>query len=295
VGTLSVVVPIHNQEPLLLPIYDRLTAVLERIRRPYEIIFVDDDSTDNTFDLLSNLVETDSRLKIIRLARRFGDASALAAGFDEAQGTYVVAFGGTLQYDPEDIPSLLEKLNDGYDLVAGYRRPVASLARRTLNRWMAKAACAPLRDMDGTLHAYRASIIKSLPTMSDPQRLFFAMAHHQGAHIAEVPVAGHVGAFKPSITLAECLAVWLLLRTLTRPLRFLGTVGLTIALVGLLALPWFAIPGATLLLIGLLLIATGLLCELHARGNREQQGRRIYSVREIRTRREEKAAGAGGR
>src|SRR6201991_2381734 len=119
---LSVVVPIHNEEPSILPLYDRLTAVLERLRRPYEILFVDDASTDRSFDLLANLVETDPRLKVIRLRRNFGQTAALAAGFDEAQGNIIVSLDGDLQHAPEDIPALLAEIVKGYDRAGGWRK-----------------------------------------------------------------------------------------------------------------------------------------------------------------------------
>src|SRR5205807_3845856 len=119
---LSIVIPIHNEEPAILPLYDRLTAVLEDLRRPYEILFVDDASTDRSFDLLANLVETDSHLKVLRLRRNFGQTAALAAGFDEAQGDVIVSLDGDLQHDPEDIPLLLEKIDGGYDIASGWRK-----------------------------------------------------------------------------------------------------------------------------------------------------------------------------
>src|SRR5712675_1069494 len=102
---LSIVIPIHNEEPSILPLYDRLTAVLESVQKPYEIIVVDDASTDRSFDLLANLVETDPRLKVIRLRRNFGQTAALAAGFHEAQGDVVISLDGDLQHDPRDIPA----------------------------------------------------------------------------------------------------------------------------------------------------------------------------------------------
>src|ERR1700716_390880 len=119
---LSVVVPIHNEEPSILPLYDRLTGVLESIQKPYEIIVVDDASTDRSFDLLANLVETDSRLKVIRLRRNFGQTAALSAGFDEAQGSVVICLGGDLQHAPEDIPALLAKIDEGHDIASGWRK-----------------------------------------------------------------------------------------------------------------------------------------------------------------------------
>src|SRR5262249_2692928 len=114
--SLSVVIPIHNEEPSILPLYDRLTAVLEKIRLPYVILFVDDAPTDRSFALLSTLVEPDPRLKVIRLRRNFGQTAALAAGFDESQGSVVISLDGDLQHAPEDIPALLEKIDEGYDI-----------------------------------------------------------------------------------------------------------------------------------------------------------------------------------
>src|SRR5947209_9138934 len=119
---LSIVIPIHNEEPALLPLYDRLTTVLEALNRPYEIIFIDDASTDRSFDLLANLAEVDSTLKVIRLRRNFGQTAALAAGFDEAQGEVVVSLDGDLQHDPEDIPALLEQIDAGFDIASGWRK-----------------------------------------------------------------------------------------------------------------------------------------------------------------------------
>ena len=113
VQTVTVVIPIHNEEPSILPLYDRLTAVMERLARPYEIIFVDDASTDRSFDLLANLVETDHRLKVLRLRRNFGQTAALAAGFDESQGNVVISLDGDLQHAPEDIPALMAKIDEG--------------------------------------------------------------------------------------------------------------------------------------------------------------------------------------
>ena len=112
---LSVVIPIHNEERAILRLYDRLTEVLGKLGQRYEIIFVDDASSDRSFDLLANLVETDKRLKVIRLRRNFGQTAALAAGFDEARGEIIVAMDGDLQHDPADLPALVHKLEEGYD------------------------------------------------------------------------------------------------------------------------------------------------------------------------------------
>src|ERR1700751_322929 len=168
VPSLSIVVPIHNEEPSILPLYDRLTAVLEKLRKRYEILFVDDASTDRSFDLLANLVETDSRLKVIRLRRNFGQTAALAAGFDESQGNIVISLDGDLQHAPEDIPALLEKIDEGYDIASGWRKDrvdnaiTRRIPSRIANWLMARASGLDLRDFGTTFKAYRAEVLKDV-------------------------------------------------------------------------------------------------------------------------------------
>ena len=194
---MSVVVPIHNEEPSILPLYDRLTAVLERVRKPYEIIFVDDASTDRSFDLLANLVETDPRLKVIRLRRNFGQTAALAAGFDEAQGNVIISLDGDLQHAPEDIPALLEKIEEGYDIASGWRKNrldnavTRKIPSRIANWLMAKASHVDLRDFGTTFKAYRAEILKDVNLYGELHRFIPALAAFYGARIAEVPIRNH--------------------------------------------------------------------------------------------------------
>src|SRR3954471_21268637 len=140
---LSIVIPVHNEEHSLLPLYDRLTAVLEGVHQPYEIIFIDDASTDRSFELLANLVETDPRLTVVRLRRNFGQTAALSAGFHEAKGEVVIAMDGGLQHAPEDIPALLQKMDEGYDIARGWRKDridnaIRKIPSRIANRMMAK-------------------------------------------------------------------------------------------------------------------------------------------------------------
>src|SRR5712671_1795375 len=149
---LSIVIPVHNEEPSLLPLYDRLTSVLESMQKPYEIIFIDDASTDRSFDLLANLAETDVRLKVIRLRRNFGQTAALSAGFDEAQGHIIISLDGDLQHEPEDIPALLAKIDEGYDIASGWRKQrldnavTRKIPSRIANWMMAKVSGVDLRD-----------------------------------------------------------------------------------------------------------------------------------------------------
>ena len=324
VATLSVVIPIHNEEPSILPLYDRLTAVLERIRRPYEIIFVDDASTDRSFDLLSNLVETDQRLKVIRLRRNFGQTAALAAGFDESQGNIVISLDGDLQHAPEDIPALLEKIDEGYDIASGWRKNrldnavTRKLPSRIANWLMAKACGVELRDFGTTFKAYRAEILKDVNLYGELHRFIPALASFYGANIAEVPIrnsprssgGSHYGLGRTFRVMFDIFTIWFLLRYFTRPMHFFGKLGLVSAGSGGLLLTGIAIKklwtgidiiaehgplmlvGALALVTGVILFCTGLLGELLTRTYFESQGRRIYAVREIRTHRSGKAAGS---
>ena len=187
---ISIVIPIHNEEPAILPLYDRLTTVLEAMNKPYEILFVDDASNDRSFELLANLVETDGRLKVIRLRRNFGQTAALSAGFDEAQGDVVISMDGDLQHDPEDIPALLEKVEEGYDIASGWRKNrldnaiTRKIPSRIANWLMAQASGINLRDFGTTFKAYRAEILKDVNLYGELHRFIPALASFYGARVA---------------------------------------------------------------------------------------------------------------
>src|SRR5216684_7262168 len=191
---LSIVVPVHNEERSLLPLYDRLTAVLEAVHRAYEIIFVDDASTDRSFELLANLIETDPRLKVVRLRRNFGQSAALSAGFHEAKGKIVIAMDGDLQHDPDDIPALLAKIDEGFDIASGWRKERVdnALSRkipsRIANYLMAKASDVPLHDFGTTFKAYRAEVLKEVHLYGEMHRFIPALASFYGARVTEVPI-----------------------------------------------------------------------------------------------------------
>ena len=321
--TLSIVVPIHNEEPSILPLYDRLTTVLEKVRRPYEIIFVDDCSTDRSFDLLANLVETDGRLKVIRLRRNFGQTAALAAGFDESQGNVVISLDGDLQHAPEDIPALLEKIDEGYDIASGWRQVrldnavTRRIPSRIANWLMSKASHVELRDFGTTFKAYRAEVLKDINLYGELHRFIPALASFYGARIAEVPIrnlpraagGSHYGLSRTFRVMFDIFTIWFLLKYFTRPMHFFGKWGVISAGSGGLLLFGLAVKklwtgidiidahgplmlmGALALVTGVILFCTGLLGEVLTRTYFESQGRRIYAVREIRTRKEEKAAG----
>src|SRR5271155_969286 len=237
---LSIVIPIHNEEHSILPLYDRLTAVLVGIRRPYEILFVDDSSSDKSFELLANLVQTDPRLKVLRLRRNFGQTAALSAGFHEARGKVVIAMDGDLQHAPEDIPALLSKIDEGYDIASGWRKErvdnplTRKLPSRAANWLMSKASGMDLRDFGTTFKAYRAEILEDVHLYGELHRFIPALASIYGAKVAEVPIqnpprsggASHYGLSRTFRVLFDILTIRFLLKYFTRPMHFFGAIGL---------------------------------------------------------------------
>jgi glycosyltransferase involved in cell wall biosynthesis len=314
---LSIVIPVHNEEHSILPLYDRLTAVLRLLRRPYEILFVDDASTDRSFQLLANLAETDSRLKVIRLRRNFGQTAALSAGFHEAAGKIIVAMDGDLQHAPEDIPALLEKIDEGYDIASGWRKQrvdnalTRKVPSRIANWLMSKASGVELRDFGTTFKAYRAEVLKDVHLYGELHRFIPALASFYGARVAEVPIqntpraAGdsHYGLSRTFRVLFDILTIKFLLHYMTRPMHFFGSLGLLGTVSGSLILGTIAIKkllgyeiavehgplmiaGGLLLLGGLMMFSTGLIGEVIIRTYFESSDRRIYAIREIVTRKQ---------
>src|SRR4051794_35433597 len=303
---LSIVIPVHNEEPSLLPLYDRLTAVMEIVQKPYEILFVDDASTDRSFELLANLVETDERLKVIRLRRNFGQTAALSAGFHEAQGDVVIAMDGDLQHAPEDIPALLRKIDEGFDIASGWRKervdnPITrKIPSRIANWLMSKASGIDLRDFGTTFKAYRAEVLKDVHLYGELHRFIPALASFYGARVAEVPIqntpriagASHYGLSRTFRVLFDILTIRFLLKYFTRPMHFFGTIGLLGTVSGTVMLGYclmvklfwrldiiqehgpLMIAGALLLLAGLMMFSTGLIGELVMRTYFETQDRR---------------------
>lgn len=314
---LSIVVPIHNEEPAILPLYDRLTRVLEGLRRSYEIIFVDDASTDRSFDLLANLVETDGHLRVIRLRRNFGQTPALAAGFDEASGEVIISLDGDLQHEPEDIPLLLEKIDEGYDIASGWRKArvdnaiTRKIPSRIANWMMKKASGVDLHDFGTTFKAYRSEVLKDINLYGELHRFIPALASQYGARIAEVPIKNvprpsgesHYGLGRTFRVFFDIVTIQFLLRYQTRPMHFFGKWGLAGVGLGTVVLFYMLVEklighdiiaehgpllvaGALLWLAGMMMFSTGLIGEILTRTYFESQGRRIYAVREIRTRKE---------
>ena len=319
---LSIVIPVHNEEHSLLPLYDRLSVVMEEMAKPYEILFVDDASTDRSFELLANLVETDSHLKVIRLRRNFGQTAALSAGFHEAKGEVIVAMDGDLQHAPEDIPGLLQGIERGYDIASGWRKDridnaiSRKLPSRIANWLMAKACGVKLRDFGTTFKAYRVEILKEINLYGELHRFIPALASYYGARVIEVPIrnmlrlngASHYGIGRTFRVLFDILTVKFLLKYLTRPMHFFGPMGLIGTVSGGGILAWLGVEkllgyeiviehgplmvaGALLFVGGMMMFSTGLIGEMIMRTYFESQDRRIYAVRDILTRKQRGVAG----
>jgi glycosyltransferase involved in cell wall biosynthesis len=309
---LSVVIPIRNESPNIPQLFDELTTVLEGLGRPYEILFVEDGSTDDSFARLAAIQAGDSRVRVIRFRRNFGQTAAFAAGFAHARGRLIITADGDLQNDPKDIPAMVAKTDEGFDIVCGWRRQrkdpfvsrrLPSMAANWLISW---STGVRLHDYGCSLKVFRAEVIKPLKLYGEMHRFLPAIASEAGVQIAEVVVShrarqhghSHYGISRAVRVVLDLLTVKFLLSYSTRPLQIFGLVGLIMGLAGLAVSGWLSyvklvwhesIGTRPLLLLGILLIFTGLqlvtlglLAELQARTYHESQNKPTYAIREIR-------------
>ncbi|KAA8606552.1 glycosyl transferase family 2 [Salipiger aestuarii] len=198
---ISVCVPVYNEEDNVALLHQKIVASLEPTGRTFEMVLVDDGSRDRSVDRLAEIAASDPRLVVVRFQRNFGQTAAMMAGIDHARGRYVVTMDGDLQNDPVDIPMMLDKLDEGYDLVVGYRinRQDKFLSRKLPSRianWLiGKVTGIPIRDNGCSLKVYRADVIKRVPLYSDMHRFIPAMSTQMGARVAEVGVRHHARRF----------------------------------------------------------------------------------------------------
>lgn len=307
---LSVVVPIYNEEESIPALYEQLTAALATLDRPYEIIAVDDGSRDRSFALLSELAAADPRLRVVRFRRNFGQTAAFAAGFDRARGMYIVTIDADLQNDPNDIPRLLERADEGYDVVSGWRanRQDPFLNRRLpsqiANRLISWATGVHLHDYGCSLKVYRADVVKNINLYGELHRFIPAIASWQGVAVTELPVNHHArrygrskyGIGRTTRVLLDLITVRFLLSYSTRPMQVFGAFGLITMLAGTLISLYLAflklaynlsigdrpllLLGALLIIVGVQFIGFGLMGELIMRTYYETQHKPIYVVRE---------------
>lgn len=307
----SIVVPIFNEAPNLRLLIEGIMGVMRPMGRPFELILVDDGSTDNSRGVLGTLIADNPEMRAIFLRRNFGQGAAMTAGFDHARGKIVVTMDGDLQSDPENIPHLIAKLEEGYDLVNGWRqdRKDPFFSRRLpsiLANWLiGMATGVRLHDYGCTLKAYRGDVAGRLLLYGELHRFIPALASFYGARIAELVVSHRprkMGKSKYGISrtyrvLMDLLLILFFQKFATRPLQLFGLSGGVLFSIGFiieLYLTWLKlwrgmdIGGRPLLLLGVLLIITGivlggigLLAELVVRIYYESSGKRIYAVREV--------------
>ncbi len=331
----TIVVPFFNEQESVAPLYVKIIDIMDALGAPYEIVFVDDGSRDGTFRQLSEIARADDRVVVVRLRRNFGQTAALKAGFDHSRGEIVISMDGDLQHDPAEIPRFIEKLQEGYDIVSGWRVErtdhwlTRQLPSRVANWFMAKLSRVDVHDFGTTFKAYRREIISDIRLYGELHRFIPALASWAGASIAEVPITNiprqngksNYGISRTIRVLLDLMSVKFLLDYSTRPLQLFGLAGLAcLAGGGGIALWIFGrkalfdegllanhgpliILGVALVMGGIQFLAMGLMGDLLARTYYESQDKPIYTIREFLGRGEADAgrnepprtAGAAGR
>ncbi len=311
VKSLSVVIPVYNEEENIPKLYEELKEVLERLPYDYEIIFVDDGSTDRTPQILEELAKKDPRIKVIRFRRNYGQTAAMYAGFQYASGDVVITMDGDLQNDPHDIPKLLEKINEGYDIVSGWRKdrkdPFLSriLPSKIANWIISKVTGVHLHDYGCTLKAYRKEVAKNFRLYGDMHRFLPAVAKSFGAKITEVVVnhrprlygKSKYGIGRTVRVLLDIFLVKFLNDYLNKPLYVFGPIGLLLMGLGFLIMLYLSVEkllfgasiggrpllilGVLLFLSGLQLVSTGIIAEIIVRTYYESKQDVPYRVEKV--------------
>jgi len=309
---LSIVIPLYNEEESVKPLYEKLLAALGGSGRTFEMIFINDGSSDRTYDVLCRLAEADSRVKVINLRRNFGQTAAMSAGFDHARGRVIVPMDGDLQNDPADIPLLVAKLEEGYDVVSGWRRDrqdkevIRKFVSRVANWMIGVMTGVKLHDSGCSLKAYRSEILKGTRLYGEMHRFIPALANLMGARICELEVRHHARQFGQSKyglkrtlkVLLDLITVKFLADFSTKPLYMFGGIGGVLFMLAVLAgaeTLWekfaygvyvhnnpFILIAVFLAILGVNFIVMGLLAELIVRTYHESQGKPIYHVRDTR-------------
>jgi glycosyltransferase involved in cell wall biosynthesis len=310
----SVVVPFHDEQDNVRELHQRLSQIMTGHYDPVEFIYVDDQSTDATPVLLAEIATEDSRVKVLRLRRNYGQTTALAAGFDYASGETIISMDGDLQHDPADIPVLLETYATGnYDIVSGWRQKrvdnffLRRVPSRVANWMMAKLSGVDIHDFGTTFKVYRRETIKDVRLYGEMHRFIPALAAWNGARVVEVPIRNivrpggksHYGISRTARVLFDIITIRFLMRYMTRPLHFFGPPGLigifagAAILVGLFFEKIFRhaaifvehgpllILGMMLCLFGVQLLAVGLVGELLTRTHFESGADPVYRIERV--------------
>lgn len=308
---LSIIVPIYNEHESIPRLVDAITASLEDLTLSYEIICVDDGSVDGSAEILRGLALNRTDLAALLLRRNYGQTAAMAAGFDHARGQIIITLDGDLQNDPADIPNLIAKLNEGYDLVSGWRKhrkddKLTRLLPSKLANWLiGRVTGVELHDYGCSLKAYRAEVVRDMNLYGELHRFLPVLAFIEGARISEIPVNHHARQFGSSKyglgrtfrVMMDLMTVYFMKRFLTKPMHVFGLLGALSTLLGLLIGFYLTIIkfstgqdigdrpllilAIVLFLAGIQLFSFGLLAELLMRTYHESQKRPIYRIREL--------------
>jgi glycosyltransferase involved in cell wall biosynthesis len=309
----SVVVPLYNEEAVVQELYERLTKVMRQTCETYELVLVDDGSTDKTLEKLKTIVQKDAHIIAVELRRNFGQTPALAAGFDHTSGEIIISMDGDLQHLPEEIPNFIEKINAGYDVVSGWREKrvdnliMRKIPSRTANWLASKISGVDIHDFGTTFKAYRRQILNDIRLYGEMHRFIPALVSFSGGRIIEIPIknierpAGksNYGIGRTFRVMFDLITLRFLLGYITRPLHFFGkaafyciTAAVAVFAYVLFDKFYFKVPifvahgpltaaGILLLLIGMIFVSTGLIAELISRVYFEATDRKIYAVRNI--------------
>ncbi len=312
---ISVVFPVYNEEEDLEELHRQITEVLVKLNQEYEIIAIDDGSKDNSFNILKKISQSDPRFKAIQFRKNFGQTAALSAGFHHAKGKVIITMDSDLQNDPADIPNLLEKINEGYDVVSGWRadRKDKFITRRIpsilANKLIVKMTDVHIHDFGCTLKAYKKEIIDNINLYGEMHRFIPALARWVGASITEIKVKHHprlhgkskYGISRTMRVLLDLMTIKFLLTYSTKPIRFFGRIGLISGFMGFVVCIYLSIGkiffpseatsltkrmpmlllGVLLIVVGIQFITMGLLAEIMIRTYYESQSKPIYYIREI--------------
>lgn len=308
---LSIVIPLLNEAESLRELTDKIVAVLQREKiYDYEIIFIDDGSTDNSFDVIKNLRKTNNRIHCVRFRRNYGKSAALSVGFEIAKGKFVVTMDADLQDDPEEIPNLLGKLKEGYDLVSGWKKkrhdPISkTIPSKFFNFVTSLVSGVKLHDFNCGLKAYRREVVKSLYVYGEMHRYLPALAYLDGFKVTEIAVQHHprkygktkFGFSRFIYGFLDLLTVLVTAKYMKRPLHFFGSIGTLLLFIGFLvdlylAIHWFLGDknlsnrplltfGIALIIVGVQFISLGLIGELIIKYNVMNQKNSNYSISEI--------------
>jgi glycosyltransferase involved in cell wall biosynthesis len=308
---ISVVIPVYNEAEALPDLHRALTAILDRLLQSAEIIFVDDGSTDGSSAALDALAESDPRVQVLHLSRNYGQTAALMAGIQNSAGAVVIPMDGDGQNDPADIPRLLAKLEEGYDVVSGWRaaRRDRALTRRlpslAANRLISALLRVPLHDYGCTLKAYRREVVEDVRLYGEMHRFIPIYAAWEGARVTELEVTHHprrfgrskYGVGRVARVLLDLLILYFIDRAFDRPIQFFGKLGLACLLLAVGIIGWAGVlkyaNGVTLIqtplpllaatvgLSGVLFLLLGIIAEVQTRIYFEARGRPPYKIRRV--------------